>query len=147
LNLFFPPPTPSQGDLLPVYRRADLSRTMTLVVALFLTAASTSAFAREFRAADSQNEDYPTVQALLDMSSMVAERSGGRHQINVNHSRQLGEETEALERSRKQAEAAGVKIVTDVDRKPFEAAIAGIYTKAQRDPAVAQLIERIRKVK
>jgi TRAP-type C4-dicarboxylate transport system substrate-binding protein len=141
LNLFFPPPTPSQGDLLPVYRRADLSRTMTLVVALFLTAASTSAFAREFRATD------PTVQALLDMGSKVAERSGGRHQINVNHSHQLDEETEALERLRKQAEAAGVKIVTDVDRKPFEAAIAGLHTKAQRDPAVAQLIERICKVK
>jgi TRAP-type C4-dicarboxylate transport system substrate-binding protein len=50
------------------------------------------------------------------------------------------------ERSRKQAEAAGVTIVTDFDRKPFEAAMAGIYAKAQRDPAAAQLIERIRKV-
>jgi TRAP-type C4-dicarboxylate transport system substrate-binding protein len=50
------------------------------------------------------------------------------------------------EQSRKQAEAAGVTIVTDFDRKPFEAAMAGIYTKAQRDPAAAQLIERIRKV-
>jgi tripartite ATP-independent transporter DctP family solute receptor len=50
------------------------------------------------------------------------------------------------ERSRRQAEAAGVKIVTDFDRKPFEAAMAGIYAKAQRDPAIADLIERIRKV-
>ena len=50
------------------------------------------------------------------------------------------------EQSRKQAEAAGVKIVTEIDRKPFEAAMAGIYAKARRDPAVAQLIERIRKV-
>ena len=50
------------------------------------------------------------------------------------------------EQSRKQAEAAGVNIVTDIDRKPFEAAMAGIYAKAQRDPAAAQLIERIRKV-
>jgi hypothetical protein len=37
-------------------------------------------------------------------------------------------------------------IVTDFDRKPFEAAMAGIYQKAQRDPVAAQLIERIRKV-
>jgi TRAP-type C4-dicarboxylate transport system substrate-binding protein len=50
------------------------------------------------------------------------------------------------ERSRRQAEAAGVTIVTDFDCKPFEAAMAGIYAKAQRDPAVADLIERIRKV-
>jgi TRAP-type C4-dicarboxylate transport system substrate-binding protein len=100
LNLFFPPQTSSQGDLLPVYRRADLSRIMTLVVALLAAVAATSAFAREFRAADTQNEDYPTVQALLYMGSMVAERSGGRHQIKVFHSCQLGEEKETLEQTR-----------------------------------------------
>jgi TRAP-type C4-dicarboxylate transport system substrate-binding protein len=50
------------------------------------------------------------------------------------------------DRSRVQARAAGVSVVTDFDRKPFEAAMAGIYAKAQRDPAAAQLIERIRKV-
>ena len=83
-----------------MYRRADLSRTIALVVALFATVAATSAFAREFRAADTQNEDYPTVQALLYMGSMVAERSGGRHQIRVFHSRQLGEEKETLEQTR-----------------------------------------------
>jgi TRAP-type C4-dicarboxylate transport system substrate-binding protein len=47
---------------------------------------------------------------------------------------------------RKQAENAGVVIVTEIDKKPFEAAMAGIYVKAQRNPAAAQLIERIRKV-
>jgi tripartite ATP-independent transporter DctP family solute receptor len=83
-----------------VYRRAELSRTITLVVALLLTAAATSAFAREFRAADTQNEAYPTVQALLYMGSLVAERSGGRHQIKVFHSRQLGEEKETIEQTR-----------------------------------------------
>ncbi len=83
-----------------MYRRADLSRTITLVVALFLTAGSTSAFAREFRAADTQNEGYPTVQALLYMGSLVAERTGGRHHIKVFHSRQLGEEKETLEQTR-----------------------------------------------
>jgi tripartite ATP-independent transporter DctP family solute receptor len=73
---------------------------MMLVVALFAAVATTSAFAREFRAADTQNEDYPTVQALLYMGSMVAERSGGRHQIKVFHSHQLGEEKETLEQTR-----------------------------------------------
>jgi TRAP-type C4-dicarboxylate transport system substrate-binding protein len=48
--------------------------------------------------------------------------------------------------SRRRAEAAGVTIVTDFDRKPFETAMAGIYAKAQRDPAAARLIERIRNV-
>jgi tripartite ATP-independent transporter DctP family solute receptor len=100
LNLFFLPPTSSQGDLLPVYRRAELSRTLTFVVALLLMVAATSAFAREFRAADTQNEDYPTVQALLYMGSLVADRSGGRHQIKVFHSHQLGEEKETIEQTR-----------------------------------------------
>src|ERR1700675_3464767 len=85
---------------LPVYSRADLSRTIAPVVALYLTAASTGVFAREFRAADTQNEDYPTVQALGYMGSLVRERSGGRHQIKVFHSRQLGEEKETLEQTR-----------------------------------------------
>ena len=80
-----------------MYSRADLSRTITLVVALFLTAVSTGVSAREFRAADTQNEDYPTVQALRYMGRLIAERSDGRHQIRVFHSRQLGEEKETIE--------------------------------------------------
>ena len=71
-----------------------------VVVALFLSAASTGISAREFRAADTQNEDYPTVQALRYMGRLVAERSGGRHWINVFHSHQLGEEKETLEQTR-----------------------------------------------
>jgi hypothetical protein len=92
-------------SFLPVYSRADLSRTVVFVVALSVTAAATAALAREFRAADTQNEDYPTVQARRYMGSLV----------------------------------------TDFDCKPFEPAMTGIYARAQRDPAAAQLIERIRK--
>src|SRR6202044_2192063 len=73
---------------------------MVLVFALLLTAASTGAPAREFRAADNQNEDYPTVQALRFMGRLVEERSGGRLQIRVFHSRQLGEEKETIEQTR-----------------------------------------------
>ena len=86
--------------MLPVYSRADLSRSVVLVVALFLTAVSTSALAREFRAADTQSEDYPTVQALRYMGRLIAENSGDRHQIRIFHSRQLGEEKETIEQTR-----------------------------------------------
>ncbi len=108
--------------------RADLSRTFALVAALLLTAASTSVFAREFRAADTQSEDYPTVQALRYMGHLIEERSGGRLQIRVFHSRQPGEEKETIEQTRVGA--------IDLDRTNV----------AQRDPASAALIERIRKV-
>ena len=63
---------------MPVYSRADLSRTATLVVTLFLTAISTNGVAREFRAADTQSEDYPTVQALRYMGRLIAESPGSR---------------------------------------------------------------------
>ncbi len=83
-----------------VFGRFELRRTMAAVVALLVTAGSAGAFAREFRAADTQNEDYPTVQALRFMGRQVAERSGGRHEIKVFHSHQLGEEKETLEQTR-----------------------------------------------
>ena len=50
------------------------------------------------------------------------------------------------DQSRKQAETAGVTVVRDFDRKPFEDAMAPLYDKAMRDPLAAALIERIRKV-
>lgn len=58
-----------------MYRRADLSRTFVLVVALLLTAVSTGAFAREYHIPDPQNE---------------------RHPIDVLHSRRAGAEMGAL---------------------------------------------------
>lgn len=83
-----------------MYRRAGLSRTMTLAVALLWAAVAAGVSAREFRTADTQNEDYPTVQALDYMGRLIAERTGGRHRIVVFHSRQLGEEKETLEQTR-----------------------------------------------
>src|SRR3979409_474681 len=65
-----------------------------------LVACPAVAGAREFRAADNQSEDYPTVQALLFMARLVEERTGGRHRIRVFHSRQLGEENDTIEQTR-----------------------------------------------
>ncbi len=56
--------------------------------------------AREFRAADTQAEDYPTVQALAFMARIIEQRTGGRHSIRIFHSRQLGEEKETIEQTR-----------------------------------------------
>jgi tripartite ATP-independent transporter DctP family solute receptor len=83
-----------------VYSRAGLWRITALVVLLSMAAVVTGAVAREFRAADTQSADYPTVQALYYMGRLVAERTGGRHQIRVFHSRQLGEEKETIEQTR-----------------------------------------------
>jgi tripartite ATP-independent transporter DctP family solute receptor len=80
----------------------------TIVAMLAAFTAASAAYAREFRAADNQAENYPTVQALMLMSRLVAERTDGRHAISVFHSRQLGEEEQTIEQTR-----AGV---IDIDR-------------------------------
>ena len=58
------------------------------------------AAARTFRVADTQPEDYPTVQALLYLDKLLQERTGGRHRLQVFHSRQLGEEKETIEQTK-----------------------------------------------
>ena len=58
------------------------------------------ATAREFRVADTQSQDYPTVQALMFMARLVEEGTAGRHRIRVFHSRQLGEEKDTIEQTR-----------------------------------------------
>jgi len=71
-----------------------------LLATVSMSMCATGTLAREFRAADTQAEDYPTVQALRYMGVLIAERSGGRHEIKVFHSRQLGEEKETIEQTR-----------------------------------------------
>jgi tripartite ATP-independent transporter DctP family solute receptor len=69
------------------------------VLAAVLLSPSVAA-AREFRVADTQPQDYPTVQALLFMNGLIESSTGGRHKLRVFHSRQLGEEKETIEQTR-----------------------------------------------
>jgi tripartite ATP-independent transporter DctP family solute receptor len=78
--------------------RANFRR--AAAVCLAVLAAPALASAREFRVADTQSEDYPTVQALMFMARLVEERTAGRHRIRVFHSRQLGEEKDTIEQTR-----------------------------------------------
>jgi TRAP-type C4-dicarboxylate transport system substrate-binding protein len=117
----------------PVFSRAIISRAIAIVVALFLTAVSTGAAPREFRAADTQSEDYPTVQALHYMGRVIAERSGGRHQIRVLHSRQLGEEKETTEQTR-----AGA-----IDLNPSNVALVGTFVPAMNVLAMPFLFRSV----
>jgi tripartite ATP-independent transporter DctP family solute receptor len=64
-----------------------------------LLASTVLANAREFRAADIQEENHPTVQAIRRMGQAVSERSGERHTVKVFHSGQLGDEGRTLEQT------------------------------------------------
>src|SRR5664279_3853261 len=102
-------------------------------------ALATGAVAREFRAADTQSEDYPTVQALRYMGRLIAERSGGRHQIRVFHSRQLGEEKETIEQTR-----AGA-----IDLNRTNVALIGTFVPAMNVlamPFLFRSVEHLQKV-
>jgi tripartite ATP-independent transporter DctP family solute receptor len=59
-----------------------------------------AAAAREFRAADIQDESYPTVQALRYMDQLVMQRTAGIHRIRVFPARQLGEESQTIAQTR-----------------------------------------------
>jgi tripartite ATP-independent transporter DctP family solute receptor len=85
---------------LPLFSRTSRSTIAALAAAVVCTAIAVTANAREFRAADTQAEDYPTVQALRYMGKLVAERSHDEYMIRVFHSNQLGEEKETIEQTR-----------------------------------------------
>ena len=124
---------------MPVLNRAELSRTGVIFVALLLAVCMTGAAAREFRAADTQAEDYATVQALRYMGALIAERSGGRHEIKVFHSRQLGEEKETIEQTR-----AGA-----IDLNRTNVALIGNFVPAMKVlamPFLFRSIEHMQKV-
>jgi len=70
-----------------------------VLCAAVLAMAPTCAVAREFRVADNQPADYPTVQALEFMANLVKERTSRRHWIRVFHSGQLGEEEQTLQQT------------------------------------------------
>jgi tripartite ATP-independent transporter DctP family solute receptor len=100
---------------------------------------TTNAVAREFRAADTQSEDYPTVQALRYMGRLIEEKSGGRLQIRVFHSRQLGEEKETIEQTR-----AGA-----IDLNRSNVALIGTFVPAMNVlamPFLFRSIEHLQKV-
>ena len=139
LNLFSRLSTLLRGDKLSVYTRAGLSRTVIMLAALVLTAVTTSAPAREFRAADTQSEDYPTVQALRFMGRLIEEKTNGRLQIRVFHSRQLGEEKETIEQTR-----AGA-----IDLNRTNVALIGSFVPAMNVlamPFLFRSIEHLQKV-
>src|SRR5215468_7035800 len=91
-------PRLQQARVMSFISRVNFCKAVAVCVAV--VAGLPLAGAREFRVADTQAEDYPTVQALQFMARIVEERTAGRHRIRVFHSRQLGEEKDTIEQTR-----------------------------------------------
>lgn len=133
---------------MPVLNRAERSRTGVVFVALVIAICATGAVAREFRAADTQTEDYPTVQALRYMGALIAERSGGRHESlfrSIEHMQKvldgpMGSETLG---GFEPCGLVGLALCDSGARRPVKSAVCA---RTADDPAATALIERIRKV-
>ena len=135
---------------LPVYSRASLSRTVALVGALFLTAVSTSAVVRLSGAAATRNEDCPAVQALRHIGRVITERceqtrAGAidRNRTNVALLGNFGLAKNVLAMALLFRSIEHLQKLTDA---PIGNEILNSFDPYQRDPATAELIERIGKV-
>jgi TRAP-type C4-dicarboxylate transport system substrate-binding protein len=117
--------------------RASFPRTLVLVVALFSTVAATGAPAREFRAADTRSEQDPTVQALCRLprflGRLIAELTGGRRQIRIFHSRELGRAKESIEQAR----------VGAIDNNPTNVPEIGNFVRSTHVLAMPFLVRSI----
>ena len=70
----------------------------TLIGAAIATLAAAGANAIEFRSADTHNaDDYPTVAAVKYMSTLLEQKSGGKHKIKVFNKQALGSEKETID--------------------------------------------------
>jgi accessory colonization factor AcfC len=108
-----------------VYSRAGLSRTVTLVVALSLTAVSTSAVARAFDAADTTGEDLNRSNVAVALIGPCVPANVLADAAPVSHHRTAAKVTAASGSSPRWRE---------------------FTQKMPRGPTMARLIERIRKV-
>ena len=76
----------------------SIPRTLALAAAAAALAAATAAHATEFRSADTHNaDDYPTVAAVRYMSTLLEQKSGGKHRIKVFNKQALGSEKETID--------------------------------------------------
>ncbi|HTS92624.1 MAG TPA: TRAP transporter substrate-binding protein, partial [Stellaceae bacterium] len=69
---------------------------MRQLASLVLVLFAATAQAREFRAADIQPDDYPTVLAVRYMSDIIKQKTGGKDSIKVFSGGALGGEKDTI---------------------------------------------------
>lgn len=91
------------------------------------------------RATDIHPTDYPTVEAVRFMGSIIEEKTGGKLKINVFHSAQLGQEKDTIEQTR-----FGVIDINRINMAPFNNLIPA--TNVPSLPFIFRSVEHMRKV-
>lgn len=86
--------------------------------AVFGASLAASAADVTLRSSDTHPDGYPTVAAVQHMGELIEERTGGRIEIDVFHSAQLGEEKDTIEQTR-----FGVIDLNRISMAPFNGLI------------------------
>ncbi|MBL8333194.1 MAG: TRAP transporter substrate-binding protein [Rubrivivax sp.] len=110
------------------------------LIAAALFAATAAAQAVEFRSADIHNaDDYPTVAAVRHMSTLLEQKSGGKHKIKVFNKGALGSEKETIDQVK-----IGALDLTRVNVAPMNAICP--LTQVPTMPFLFNSIAHMRKV-
>lgn len=83
-----------------MYRATKRALTGLAMAAALAGLAAAPALAKEFRSADVHPMDYPTVQAVVHMGKLIAERTGGKHTVKVFGQSALGSEKDTIEQTK-----------------------------------------------
>ena len=77
--------------------KIQLKKLAGLLIGAALATSATSLMARDFRSADNQPKDYPTVMAVRHMGEVLNKETGGKYGVKVFSDAQLGSEKDAME--------------------------------------------------
>ncbi len=91
------------------------------------------------RSSDTHPDGYPTVEAVKYFGELVKERTGGRYEVEVYHSAQLGQEADTIEQVR-----SGVIDLNRVSMAPWNSLVP--LTKIPSLPYLFTSAEHARKV-
>ena len=75
----------------------EMKKIIGLIAGVALAASATTALARDYRSADNQPKDYPTVMAVQHMAEVLKKDSGSKQGVKVFSDGQLGSEKDTIE--------------------------------------------------
>ena len=77
--------------------KIQIKKIAALLIGAALASSAGSLMARDFRSADNQPKDYPTVMAVKHMGEVLKKETGDKYGIKVFSDAQLGSEKDAME--------------------------------------------------
>ena len=77
--------------------KIQMKKLASALIGVALATSATTLLARDYRSADNQPKDFPTVMAVRHMGEVLAKDSGGKQGVKVFSDGQLGSEKDTIE--------------------------------------------------